>query len=426
MRLISSLLCAASATLAAASAVGKVFVYDHDSPSSSRSSNLETIDAQTARLIFAQRLGLSQFHTLSTSDDEALRRINDFGGRQRPLFASEKPTEGPSKVMIVIEGVDEPMSMSSHGSQLGLKYMLTPDTVPVLAEFKSFSISPAPHPSDSHQLFSIFSSEASQLPQTGGPDYRVLRALAPLSEMKSNSLDTYNNRRTLLYVKSIATAAHADVPEQLQTLGAAVKDLYAILKDLEGSSLSIMFMPSSSKCSKRATNAYGFALSKRAAKAQREEILSEAQSSAKPSSTVENTSPFLATKVLKGAVPTCFSSKHNCEIGSNNCTSHGSCILKFSAEVKNEDGSTTKNDCFGCACKAEVKENKDGGKKTTKYGGPACNKKDIVMPFWLIGGTSVFLIFILSWGLGLLYSMGGEELPSVIGAGVSGPKARGS
>jgi hypothetical protein len=123
MRLISSLLCAASATVAAASAVGKVFVYDRDSPSSPHLTNLETIDAQTARLIFAQRLGLSQFHTLSTSDDEALRRINDFGGQQRPLFASEKPVEGPSKVMIVIEGVDEPMSTSSYGSQLECIYI---------------------------------------------------------------------------------------------------------------------------------------------------------------------------------------------------------------------------------------------------------------------------------------------------------------
>jgi hypothetical protein len=243
--------------------------------------------------------------------------------------------------------------------------------------------------------------------------------------MKSNSLDTYNNRRVLLYVKSITTAAHGDVPEQLQTLGSAIADLYAVLKDSQGSSLSIMFMPPSSKCSKRATNAYGLTLSKRAAHSQREEILSEAQPSAKPSSTSENTSPFLATKVLRGAVPTCFSSKHNCETGTNNCTAHGACVLKFSANVKNEDGSITKNDCYGCACKAELKENGKGGKKTTKFGGPACNKKDIVMPFWLIGGTSVFLILIVSWGMGLLYSMGGEELPSVIGAGVSGPKARG-
>jgi hypothetical protein len=115
---LSSLLVAASATLTAASAVGKVFIYDHDGSSSPRTSNPETIDAQTARLIFAERLGLSQFHTLSTVDDEAIRRINDFGGRQRPIFATDKPAEGPSKVMIVIEGVDEPMSMLILGWEL--------------------------------------------------------------------------------------------------------------------------------------------------------------------------------------------------------------------------------------------------------------------------------------------------------------------
>jgi hypothetical protein len=118
---ISGLLCAASATLTAASAVGKVFVYDHDGPSSPHTSNPETIDAQTARLIFAQRLGLSQFHTVSTADDEALRRINDFGGRQRQFFAADNHAEGPSKVMLVIEGVDEPMSTSSHGPIFQLK-----------------------------------------------------------------------------------------------------------------------------------------------------------------------------------------------------------------------------------------------------------------------------------------------------------------
>ncbi|QDS67799.1 hypothetical protein FKW77_006908 [Venturia effusa] len=406
MRLLrTTLLCAASVSIAAASAVANVYVYDHHGASSPHTSSSETIDAKTSRLILAQRLGLSRFHALKTTDDEALRRINDFGGRQRPLFATEKPAEGPSRVLVVVEGVDEPM-------------------IPALADFKSFSISPAPHPSDSYQLWSTLSTESSQLPQTGRSDYKVLRALAPLSEMRSNSLDTYSNNRTLLYVKSIATAAHDDVSEQLQTLGSAIQDLYKVLKESEGSSLSIMFMPSSSKCSKHATNAYGVTLSKRSAK---EQILSEANSSAavKPSSTVEPTTPFLATKVLKGAIPTCFSSKHNCETGTNNCTSHGSCVLKYTAETKNQDGSMAKSDCYGCACKAEVKKNKQGS-KTTKFGGPACNKKDVVMPFWLIGGSSVLLIFIVAWGMGLLYSMGGEELPSVIGAGVSGPKAKGS
>lgn len=46
------------------------------------------------------------------------------------------------------------------------------------------------------------------------------------------------------------------------------------------------------------------------------------------------------------------------------------------------------------------------------------------MSFWLIAGFTVALVAAVSWGVGLLYSIGQEELPSVIGAGVAGPKAQ--
>lgn len=42
------------------------------------------------------------------------------------------------------------------------------------------------------------------------------------------------------------------------------------------------------------------------------------------------------------------------------------------------------------------------------------------MPFWLLAGFSVLMASLVSWGIGMLLTMGNEELPSVIGAGVSG------
>jgi len=57
----------------------------------------------------------------------------------------------------------------------------------------------------------------------------------------------------------------------------------------------------------------------------------------------------------------------------------------------------------------------------TYWGGPACQKKDISVQFWLFVGSGIILAFLVSAGIGMLYSMGSEELPSVIGAGVSGP-----
>lgn len=46
------------------------------------------------------------------------------------------------------------------------------------------------------------------------------------------------------------------------------------------------------------------------------------------------------------------------------------------------------------------------------------------MEFWLFAGFGVAMAAAIAWGVGLLFSMGGEELPSVLGAGVVGPRAQ--
>ena len=42
----------------------------------------------------------------------------------------------------------------------------------------------------------------------------------------------------------------------------------------------------------------------------------------------------------------------------------------------------------------------------------------------MLAGFTVGFVFLLSWGVGLLWTMGELELPSVIGAGVSGVPRR--
>ncbi|CAD0113161.1 unnamed protein product [Aureobasidium uvarum] len=123
------------------------------------------------------------------------------------------------------------------------------------------------------------------------------------------------------------------------------------------------------------------------------------------------------TAPLRGILPGCFASLSACQSMTRNCTGHGSCVLSHT----DKDAGDLGGKCYSCACKAEVRTNSDGTQKTTRWGGPACQKKDIIMPFWLISSFSVFMVFLVSWGIGLLYTMGSQELPSVIGAGVSGP-----
>jgi hypothetical protein len=201
---LSWLLAAGPAIASASAAAGQVFLFDVEA---APQQTAETIDPATARLILAQRLDLSQFHSIADADDEAIRLVNDFGGQTQQLFGSGSHVESRSRVMIVVEGIQDPLGMHTLcGSSMEIDRCSNAldCLVPVLTEFTSFSVSPAPHSSDSLQLFSTLSSEAGQLPHTDGPDSSVLRALSPLSDIKGNALNSYNNRRTLLYVKSIA------------------------------------------------------------------------------------------------------------------------------------------------------------------------------------------------------------------------------
>lgn len=125
------------------------------------------------------------------------------------------------------------------------------------------------------------------------------------------------------------------------------------------------------------------------------------------------------TTPLRGILPACYTTQSHCETATRNCTGHGSCSKKY----RDPDSGSGGIDCFSCSCTSTVVENANG-KKTTKWGGPACQKKDISIEFWLIALFTVGLVGLVSFAVGTVWEMGSEELPSVIGAGVSGPTAR--
>lgn len=139
-----------------------------------------------------------------------------------------------------------------------------------------------------------------------------------------------------------------------------------------------------------------------------------------PTTPANSTSPSSNQTVTppRGILPVCYSSQSACQSRTHGCSGHGSCKLAYSY------GGDDKVNCYACACTPTVRTNKDGTKKTTIWAGPACQKKDVSMPFWLIGGFTIALTSVVAWGIGLLYAMGQEELPSVIGAGVAGPRAK--
>jgi hypothetical protein len=120
---------------------------------------------------------------------------------------------------------------------------------------------------------------------------------------------------------------------------------------------------------------------------------------------------FISTNAARKPIPACFSSEDSCVTGTGNCSGHGQCLNRYAKP----DGSDGKEVCFTCHCLSTVSESGS----LTQWAGGACSKKDVSTPFWLFFGFTIALLGILYLAIGMLFSVGEETLPGVIGAGVS-------
>ena len=65
------------------------------------------MDPETARLIIAQRLGLSRFHSIEHADAETLGHINTFGGQQQRLFGGDVADRSRAHLLMWIENAEQ-------------------------------------------------------------------------------------------------------------------------------------------------------------------------------------------------------------------------------------------------------------------------------------------------------------------------------
>jgi hypothetical protein len=125
---------------------------------------------------------------------------------------------------------------------------------------------------------------------------------------------------------------------------------------------------------------------------------------------------------ILGVPPVCYSTLDSCTEKTNHCSGHGKCFKKRSA-------AGGKDACFACGCVAQNQTFTHGpqnrtGVRITYWGGAACQKQDISSQFWLIALFSIVIVGVVAWAIGMLYSVGEEKLPGVIGAGVASNRAR--
>ncbi|KAF1839971.1 uncharacterized protein K460DRAFT_297227 [Cucurbitaria berberidis CBS 394.84] len=367
-----------------------------------------TVSPETARLILAQRLGLSRFHSIEHADSETLRHINVYGGRQQKLFGGEDSDRSKAHLLLWIEDAeqDEATVVINDGSD----------------RTQDFAISNPPPASDNDRLIQDFISQTESLPERPDPKKQTYTSSLEIEAgLPNNKLELYNE-----YL-SVFRASKSDnfSSEELAKVLDAAKNKAAEL----GFSTTMVMMPASKTRSKRGANPWGtYDLpSKEARRQNPEAVLSsnpEASSSPNPKVSDLEDFPVIAfaedQAPVRGILPSCFDSLSACQKLTHNCSSHGECKV---LHKRRGSGSNQESvDCFGCACSPTVQEvGENKGKKVTYWGGPACQKKDISVQFWLFVGSGVVLAFLVASAIGMLYSMGSEELPSVIGAGVSGP-----
>lgn len=77
-----------------------------------------SISTTTARLLLAQQLGLSQYHSLEDASDASIQILNSFGVIQEPIFLDESRERRTEKFLAIIENVDQPEGETLKGHEL--------------------------------------------------------------------------------------------------------------------------------------------------------------------------------------------------------------------------------------------------------------------------------------------------------------------
>ncbi|KAH8817135.1 hypothetical protein F5884DRAFT_667132 [Xylogone sp. PMI_703] len=391
MRLSASLLLPALATAASAASGANVFIFQGEEwPQNTEQS---VISPEDAGLIIAKRLDVSQYHSLSGASKSTLENINKFGGDSGSVF---EKTHTIPELVIVIDGV----SQDTAEPLLNTLSSKTP----------AFTILKPPSPATNRKFVQDLQKQMGEKSST----CTLRESINPLDERcwsdrtKVIYVDLYKNDKNAIDIDELV-----DVQEQV--LQGAKAGLFNAM---------VALMPETTKSSKSSYGSYKVPSQIELRKRQSEEPMTESPTSSfqnvdKSVSGVEamaSTSPA----PLKGVIARCYSSLDACITATNNCSGHGSCFEKYGKS----EGSSGHN-CFACGCKPTVRMvgPHNESTSTTYWGGAACNKEDISSPFWLLAGFTVVIVSVVGWGIGILYSMGEEKLPSVIGAGVSS-KAR--
>lgn len=418
MRLLSRLALAGLVSLASATASAKALPADVYILSNSQTpSSIPHTHREIARHILLQRLGReSQLNDLpdGTSAEDALNHIARYGKAPTPLFAEDaasSASETPSQLLMVLEGVSDD-TMASISKNLGRD-----------GSELAFHVDDAPSSKANQHLVDVeLSSIARSCDIAAAINpydkcWNGMSLVVKYDVAKVRSISRPSNFACLIITLTLCSQN----PKTLQSL---IDSLPALREAVKSSTLeaTILVLPESTRHSPHTywTVPSASELRRRAEaplSGEHKVVVAPGSGGAVPpsSSAAEDADP---AKMNLG----CFTSYNSCVSATGNCTGHGACVDKFATGAQTQAAADDRV-CFVCACKSTKKNpEKEGEDLHTHWGGAYCQKVDVSSPFWLLFGTSFLLIGVVTGCIVLLFNVGEEKLPGVIGAGVSRSK----
>ncbi|KAJ5634903.1 hypothetical protein N7528_002745 [Penicillium herquei] len=361
-----------------------------------------TVSEDFARLALKLRVESSVASVLGTEETE-LDRLDQFVDTQFSLFGGKH--DAPGKTLIILEGLDEKIGLSMR--QKHTPNLFVPRASEELLDDSSMSLGGEDEESIwmYQESASKTKSEGLQVAKEALSKNPVLSACQEL--FRDNVLDAIQSAETRMSKDQGTVISRLSFKSGSAENSLDTKLFESIFQDLmnnspsENQQLTVVLLSGSRNETKAPKK-----LAQREVKAYRD---------------ISQSTPRALDGSLQHSnlAPVCHVSNSSCTESTNSCSGHGHCYLKYGSGSEGAAGN-----CYACRCQETVVRKSDGSIQKIQWGGPACQKKDISSPFFLIASVTVFAILAVGTAIGMLFSMGSQELPSVIGAGVGAPKVQ--
>ncbi|KAK3987673.1 hypothetical protein QBC44DRAFT_360620 [Cladorrhinum sp. PSN332] len=396
MRLIAGLTAAALSGLAvgASQQSADVYIFSSSNQESSSDNNTPSIPKEVARHILLQRTSRQRYGSDlrdipdSINTETVISHLARFGKTPEPLFRQYEDDNKPeaSQLVVILEGVTPQQDDEIK------------DALAKSGQQAAFTVSDPPSASANKNLMSLF-----QHLGVSSPSHQcdISQAINPFDDncwTGSSSVVKY------------------DLQTSSSTLSTFLTSLPRISSFVSASDLELLLLvlPETSRNSKLSTWSTRADLRRRNFA---EAVITDFDTTNQAHSTVVPKIVSSSKKPAKKILP-CYQTLAACTNATDSCSGHGKCINKYGKD--DAEGIAA---CFTCRCMATVVSRGDEaegkGKKTIHWGGNTCQKEDISVQFWLLAGFTIVIIGAVSFAISLLFNVGQEQLPGVIGAGVS-------